>query len=69
MHIEDAEEYLSSIHTLQQENPDMTILCGFEAEFDPRKIEFLGKLRKKADYFIPWTTFCTRRIRKNKKVK
>ena len=52
MHIEDAEEYLSSIHTLQQENPDMTILCGFEAEFDPRKIEFLGKLRKKADYFI-----------------
>lgn len=46
------EEYLSSIKSLKQEFPDMTILAGFEAEFDPSKEQFLGALRDKCDYMI-----------------
>ena len=42
----------SSIRKLQEENPGMKILVGFEAEFDPRKEQFLGELREKVDYMI-----------------
>ena len=30
----------------------MKIICGFEAEFDPMKEQFLGELRDKVDYMI-----------------
>ena len=52
MHISDVDEYITSIRNLQQENPTMKIMCGFEAEFDPMKEQFLGKLRDKVDYMI-----------------
>jgi len=52
MHISDVDEYITSIHQLQQENPTMKIMCGFEAEFDPMKEQFLGELRDKVDYMI-----------------
>lgn len=52
MHIYDVDEYITSIHQLQQENPTMKIMCGFEAEFDPMKEQFLGELRDKVDYMI-----------------
>lgn len=52
MHISDADEYITSIRQLQQENPNMKIMCGFEAEFDPMKEQFLGELRDKVDYMI-----------------
>ena len=52
MHISDVDEYIMSIHQLQQENPTMKIMCGFEAEFDPMKEQFLGELRDKVDYMI-----------------
>ena len=52
MHISDVDEYITSIRQLQQENPNMKIICGFEAEFDPMKEQFLGELRDKVDYMI-----------------
>ena len=52
MHISDVDEYVASIRQLQQDNPDMEIICGFEAEFDPMKKQFLGELRKRVDYMI-----------------
>ena len=52
MHISDVDEYITSIRQLQQENPNMKIMCGFEAEFDPMKEQFLGELRDKVDYMI-----------------
>ena len=52
MHISDVDEYITSIRHLQQENPNMKIMCGFEAEFDPMKEQFLGELRDKVDYMI-----------------
>lgn len=52
MHISDVDEYITSIRQLQQENPNMKIMCGFEAEFDPIKEQFLGELRDKVDYII-----------------
>lgn len=52
MHISDVNEYITSIRQLQQENPNMKIMCGFEAEFDPMKEQFLGELRDKVDYMI-----------------
>lgn len=52
MHISDVDEYITSIRQLQQENPNMKIMCGFEAEYDPMKEQFLGELRDKVDYMI-----------------
>lgn len=52
MHISDVNEYITSVCRLQQENPTMKIICGFEAEFDPMKEQFLGELRDKVDYMI-----------------
>ena len=44
--------YIASINQMKQDNPDMTILVGFEAEFDPMKESFLGEMRDKVDYMI-----------------
>lgn len=52
MHISEVDEYIKSIRHLQAENPDMKIIIGFEAEFDPMKEQFLGELREKVDYMI-----------------
>ena len=52
MNIADVDEYVSSIRKLQQQNPDMKINCGFEAEYDPMKEAYLGELREKVDYMI-----------------
>ena len=64
MHLSDVEEYIKSIRTLQNENPDMKILCGFEAEFDPMKEQFLGELREKVDYMILGQHFVSNGIHK-----
>lgn len=52
MHISEVDEYINSINLLMEENPDMEILCGFEAEYDSMKRGFLGELRNKVDYLI-----------------
>lgn len=52
MPIESFGEYLFSIRELAKENPDITILCGLEAEYDPRKIAYLNELRNKLDYLV-----------------
>ena len=52
MNISEMDEYLSAIEALRKEYPDMTILSGFEAEYDPAKKEFLVNLRDKVDYLI-----------------
>lgn len=52
MHISEVDDYILSIRKLQQDNPDMIITCGFEAEYDPMKEAFLGELREKVDYMI-----------------
>lgn len=52
MHISEVDEYISSVRKLQQENLNMKIMCGFEAEYDPMKTKFLGELRDKVDYMI-----------------
>lgn len=45
-------EYLASINTLKDKYYDMDILVGYEAEYDPIKEAYLGKLRDNADYMI-----------------
>ena len=52
MNISETDEYISSIEELQEENPDMEILTGFEAEYDPAKEEFLAEMSDKVDYMI-----------------
>ena len=52
MHISEVDEYIASIRNLQKENPDMSIDCGFEAEYNPMKEKFLVELREKVDYMI-----------------
>lgn len=52
MHISEVDDYVSSVRKLQQDNPDMIITCGFEAEYNPMKEAFLGELREKVDYMI-----------------
>ena len=53
-------EYISSINKMKNENPNMTILAGFEAEFDPMKESFIGEMRDKVDYMILGQHFVTR---------
>lgn len=48
----EVDEYLASINKLKQDNPDITILKGFEAEYDPMKESFLGEMREKVDYMV-----------------
>jgi len=52
MHVSEVDGYVASIRRLQQQNPDMKINVGFEAEFDPMKEQFLGEIREKVDYLI-----------------
>ena len=52
MMLSEVDGYIASINKMKQENPDMTILAGFEAEFDPMKESFLGEMREKVDYMI-----------------
>lgn len=56
----EVDEYLSSINNLKSQYPDMTILVGFEAEFDPMKESYLGEMRNKVDYMILGQHFVSR---------
>ena len=60
MLLSEVDEYIASINKLKQDNPDMTILLGFEAEFDPMKESFLGDMREQVDYMILGQHFVTR---------
>ncbi len=46
------DEYIESVRKLQEDNKDMNILCGFEAEYSKDKEGYLGDIRKKVDYLI-----------------
>lgn len=52
MHISEVDDYLESIERLRKNNPDMTILSGYEAEYDPAKSQFLCDMRDRVDYMI-----------------
>lgn len=52
MHISEVDGYIASIRKLQKNNPDMTIRCGFEAEYSPLKVGYLSELRESSDYMI-----------------
>ncbi|MBQ8535172.1 MAG: endo-1,4-beta-xylanase [Bacilli bacterium] len=52
MDISEVDAYIESIEDLQAGYPDMTILKGFEVEYNPMKEQFLGELREKVDYMI-----------------
>lgn len=60
MLLSEVDGYITSINKMKQENPDMTILVGFEAEFDPMREAFLGEMRDKVDYVILGQHFITR---------
>ena len=60
MLLSEVDEYISSINKMKNENPNMTILAGFEAEFDPMKESFIGEMRDKVDYMILGQHFVTR---------
>ena len=45
-------DYLTSIQTLKDNNPDMKILTGFEAEYIPNRESYLCDIRENADYMI-----------------
>lgn len=46
------EEYITSINNLKQKYPNITILTGFEIEFDPMKESYIGSMKEKVDYMI-----------------
>lgn len=48
----EVDDYINSINKMKNANPDMTILSGFEAEFDPMRESYLGEMREKVDYMI-----------------
>ena len=48
----EVDDYLASINNLKNKYQDMTILSGFEVEYDPMKEHFLGQMRDKVDYLI-----------------
>lgn len=52
MHISEADGYVESIRKLQKDNPDVEILSGFEAEYDPSKEGYLIEMREMVDYMI-----------------
>ena len=52
MLLSEVDGYVSSIEQIKKEHPEMTILSGFEAEFDPMRESFLGDMREKVDYMI-----------------
>ena len=52
MHVDDIDGYIESIRTLQKNNPDMEILCGFEADYSAMRKQFLCEVRDKCDYMI-----------------
>ena len=52
MLLSEVKEYIDSINTLKRDNPDMTILTGFETEYDPMKEDFLGQMKERADYMV-----------------
>lgn len=52
MLLSEVDDYVDSINKLKSQNPDMTILSGFEVEYDPMKETFFGEMRKKVDYMI-----------------
>jgi histidinol-phosphatase (PHP family) len=55
----ETDEYISSINSLKESHPEMRILVGFEAEYDPIKDAYLGEMREKADYMILGQHFVT----------
>lgn len=48
----ETEEYIDSIRNLGVSHPEMKVLVGFEAEYDPMKDGYLGEMREKTDYMI-----------------
>ena len=52
MLLSEVDEYINSINQLKANYPDMIIMSGFEAEFDPIQESFLGEMRDKVDYMI-----------------
>lgn len=60
MLLSEVDEYIASINDLKQKNPEMTILSGFEAEYDPMKESFLGEMKDKVDYMILGQHFVSR---------
>lgn len=50
--LSELDEYISSIRKLNESNQDITILVGFEAEYNPMKEKFLKEIRDKVDYMI-----------------
>lgn len=52
MLLSEVDEYINSINHLKSNNPNMTIIAGFEAEFDPIQESFLGEMREKVDYMV-----------------
>lgn len=52
MHISEVDDYVGSIRKLADENPDMTIRCGYEAEYASCRVGHLVDLRSSCDYMI-----------------
>ena len=53
-------DYISSINGLKSKYSDMTILSGFEAEFDPIRSSFLCDMKSNVDYMILGQHFVSR---------
>ena len=52
MLLSEVDGYLASIRKMREGNPDMTILAGFEAEYNPMLDGHLCDMRDKVDYMI-----------------
>lgn len=62
MLLSEVDEYISLVDKMKNENPNMTILAGFEAEYDPMKESFLGTMRNKVDYMILGQQYVSRNL-------
>ena len=46
------DEYIKFIYKLKEKHEDIDIYCGFEAEYDPKIVNFLIDSRDKVDYML-----------------
>ena len=62
----ETDEYIASVNSLKSSHPEMRVLVGFEAEYDPMKDAYLGEMREKTDYLILGQHFVTNGLEKIK---
>lgn len=64
---DEIEDYINDVKTLQKQYENITILCGFEVEYDELKDGYLKELRNRVDYFVLGQHFVNDKLRSIKR--